>query len=196
MGRDKAELTLDGGPTLRERSADLLATVTNGLFLSIAADDPRSYALPTLRDRWRDAGPLAGLDAGFHHARRCPVAAIDQVMSIIDREHQGRAAGVAIGLILINFGNVSIQNNSGGPGGVTLSPGTYNDLSITGGNVFMEAGLYYFTGEVKITGGNVDATSGVMLFINPTLSSASSVFVSNFRIRPCKRNTGGCPTTI
>ncbi len=36
--------------------------------------------------------------------------------------------------------------------------------------------------------------SGVMLFISETVSSASSVFVSSFRIRPWSRKTGGWPT--
>ena len=38
--------------------------------------------------------------------------------------------------------------------------------------------------------------SGAMLFISATVSSGSSTFVSSFRIRPCRRNTGGWPTTM
>jgi hypothetical protein len=63
----------------------------------------------------------------------------------------------------VNFGNRTINN-----GTHTLQPGVYNKLTITGGNVTFQSGLYYFTGEFKHTGGNVDATSGVMLFIGPT----------------------------
>jgi hypothetical protein len=63
-----------------------------------------------------------------------------------------------------NFGDVSYSNGDV----VTLLPGTYNDLSITGGDVTFAAGLYYFTGELKVNGGNIDATAGVMLFIGPT----------------------------
>lgn len=49
-----------------------------------------------------------------------------------------------------------------------LQPGLYDDLEINGGNVTMQPGLYYITGEAKITGGDVDATAGVMLFLGPT----------------------------
>lgn len=67
MGRDKAELVIDGGPTLRERSLQLLHTVTDDCFLSIAADDERSYQTPALTDRAPHRGPLAGLEAAIHH---------------------------------------------------------------------------------------------------------------------------------
>lgn len=68
MGTDKAELVVQDGLTLRERGLQLLGSVTKDVHLSIAADDKTDYPHPTLADRRVDAGPLAGLDAAFHHA--------------------------------------------------------------------------------------------------------------------------------
>ncbi len=68
MGTDKADLVVSGGLSLRDRGMHLLAAQSVRAFLSVAVDDQRAYPVPTLRDRIADTGPLAGLEAAFHHA--------------------------------------------------------------------------------------------------------------------------------
>ncbi|NNC86918.1 MAG: NTP transferase domain-containing protein [Akkermansiaceae bacterium] len=67
MGRDKAELPLPDGTTLRERSIRLLEEVVDRVFLSTAPDDPRAGDPSSLPDLAPGRGPLAGLEAAFHH---------------------------------------------------------------------------------------------------------------------------------
>jgi molybdopterin-guanine dinucleotide biosynthesis protein A len=61
MGRDKADLAVHGDESLRDRGLRLLGEVTGNAFLSIATDDDRDYAIPTLRDAIPDKGPLGGI---------------------------------------------------------------------------------------------------------------------------------------
>ena len=68
MGSDKADLVVLDGLSQRDRGLQLLSTVTDSAFLSIAADDERDYSGATLRDRREDAGPLAGIEAALQHA--------------------------------------------------------------------------------------------------------------------------------
>ncbi|MCC6681607.1 MAG: hypothetical protein IT445_11955 [Phycisphaeraceae bacterium] len=63
----------------------------------------------------------------------------------------------------VNHGNVKIKNKDN----ITLQPGRYGNFDMTGGNVTLEAGLYYITGEFKFNGGTIDGTAGVMFFIAP-----------------------------
>jgi molybdopterin-guanine dinucleotide biosynthesis protein A len=68
MGRDKADLVVADGLSLRTRGLQLLQAQTSAAYLSIAADDERAYENPVLRDARPDFGPLAGLEAAFRHA--------------------------------------------------------------------------------------------------------------------------------
>lgn len=79
MGTDKADLVVHDGLSLRDRGLQLLQSATDAPFLSIAADDDRSYSVTTLRDQREDAGPLAGIEAAFLHTPETPwlVAACD-----------------------------------------------------------------------------------------------------------------------
>jgi molybdopterin-guanine dinucleotide biosynthesis protein A len=61
MGCDKAELAVRGSESLRDRGLRLLRGVAEDVHLSIAADDQRSYSVPTLADRVADQGPLGGI---------------------------------------------------------------------------------------------------------------------------------------
>lgn len=61
MGSDKAELAVHGDESLRDRGMRLLGDVTDQASLSIAADDSRSYPIPTLADAIADKGPLGGI---------------------------------------------------------------------------------------------------------------------------------------
>ena len=61
MGKDKADLAVHGGESLRDRGLRLLGQVTDRAVLSIAADDPRPYPFPTLADAIPDKGPLGGI---------------------------------------------------------------------------------------------------------------------------------------
>lgn len=70
MGRDKSELVVRDGVTLRDRGMHLLEAHTDRTFLSIAADDSRTYEHPVLQDLAADRGPLAGLQAAIHHDPR------------------------------------------------------------------------------------------------------------------------------
>ena len=69
FGRDKARHPVDGAPMIA-RVHEALATVAHPVVVSVGTGDA-SYAdvLPDdvthVRDRHADAGPLAGLDAGF-----------------------------------------------------------------------------------------------------------------------------------
>ena len=66
MGQDKAELKVGNGKeTLRKRGLDTLSKLEIKSFLSIAADDERSYEVNTIRDREADMGPLGALDSAF-----------------------------------------------------------------------------------------------------------------------------------
>jgi hypothetical protein len=48
---------------------------------------------------------------------------------------------------------------------VTLNPGKYCGLQMTGGTLTLNPGLYYFTGPIRISGGNVNAI-GVSVFMD------------------------------
>lgn len=61
MGSDKADLTVHGNESLRDRGMRILGGVTADCFLSIASDDDRPYTIPTLRDAIPDHGPLGGI---------------------------------------------------------------------------------------------------------------------------------------
>jgi molybdopterin-guanine dinucleotide biosynthesis protein A len=61
MGKDKADLAVHGGESLRDRGLRLLGDVTGRVLLSIAADDSRPYPFPTLADAIPDKGPLGGI---------------------------------------------------------------------------------------------------------------------------------------
>lgn len=68
MGRDKAELTIHGDESLRERGLRLLGEITAQTYLSIAADDTRPYSVPTLRDAIPNQGPLGGIHTALQSA--------------------------------------------------------------------------------------------------------------------------------
>ena len=65
MGKDKAELKIDGKHTMREKSLKLLSDLEIHSFLSIATDDQRSYNIRTIRDRVANMGPLGAIDSAF-----------------------------------------------------------------------------------------------------------------------------------
>ncbi len=56
---------------------------------------------------------------------------------------------------------VKVQNKDN----VTLQPGKYCGLTVTGGKATLNPGLYYFTGPVRISGGEVNAI-GVTFFMD------------------------------
>jgi molybdopterin-guanine dinucleotide biosynthesis protein A len=69
MGRDKALLELNGSPLI-QRTADLLVPLAAKTTLVISANQPANptntnpystFELPTLADRWPNAGPLGGI---------------------------------------------------------------------------------------------------------------------------------------
>jgi molybdopterin-guanine dinucleotide biosynthesis protein A len=69
MGRDKAFLDLNGAPLI-QRAADLLKPLIAKTTLVISADQPANaittnlystFELPTLADRWPNAGPHGGI---------------------------------------------------------------------------------------------------------------------------------------
>jgi len=69
MGRDKAFLELNGAPLI-QRTADLLKPLIAKNTLVISTDQPANaittnpystFELPTLADRWPNAGPLGGI---------------------------------------------------------------------------------------------------------------------------------------
>ena len=68
MGRDKGDLVIVEGLSMRQRGMQLLDTVTEHSYLAIAGDDDRSYSFPTIRDLRQNAGPMAGLESAFAHA--------------------------------------------------------------------------------------------------------------------------------
>ncbi len=68
MGSDKADLTVRGGESFRDRGMRLLGAVTEKARLSIAADDEREYKIPTLRDVVSGKGPLGGILAALESA--------------------------------------------------------------------------------------------------------------------------------
>jgi len=61
MGKDKADLKVRGEESFRDRGMRLLEGVTEVASLSIADDDEREYAIPTLRDVVSGKGPLGGI---------------------------------------------------------------------------------------------------------------------------------------
>lgn len=65
MGKDKADLVVTGDKPLRDRGLDILSKLDIHTFLSIAADDKRSYQARTIRDRLDDMGPLGAIDSAF-----------------------------------------------------------------------------------------------------------------------------------
>ncbi len=70
MGRDKALLSVNG-IQLVQRISDRLHELTQEVILS--ASDPSAYSflrLPSVPDRFRDQGPMAGLHAGMLHTTR------------------------------------------------------------------------------------------------------------------------------
>ncbi len=77
MGRDKAFLELNGA-SLIQRTADLLAPLTAKTTLVISATQPANatntnpystFQLPTLADRWPNAGPLGGIATALSTAQ-------------------------------------------------------------------------------------------------------------------------------
>ena len=76
MGKDKANLSLDGGESLRERGLRLLGEVTGRTLLSIASDDTRPYPVPTIGPLGRLAGrrlrPAHARHRNAHATRRLP----------------------------------------------------------------------------------------------------------------------------
>jgi len=60
----------------------------------------------------------------------------------------------------------SVQAGNGD--NLTISPGNYSKIKMTGGKITMQAGLYCMTGDVDITGGELDGTAGVTIFSKPT----------------------------
>lgn len=70
MGSDKRALAVDGEPLLR-RVLDSVSTVADEVLVVESDHSPVPAALLTgfavrlVRDRWPDAGPLAGLEAGL-----------------------------------------------------------------------------------------------------------------------------------
>jgi len=56
--------------------------------------------------------------------------------------------------------------NLGSRTGGTLSPGLYTDLSLTGGTMTFQPGLYCLTGNFKATGGNVKGTGVTIYMMN------------------------------
>ena len=94
MGRDKALLELNGAPLI-QRTADLLAPLVTKTTLVISADqlanptntNPYSnFELPTLADRWPNAGPLGGIATALAAAQTswCLILACD--MPFITKE--------------------------------------------------------------------------------------------------------------
>ncbi|MBB81880.1 MAG: hypothetical protein CMN02_13015 [Roseibacillus sp.] len=68
MGRDKADLKIVDGLSMRDSGMELLGAVTAQSYLAIAGDDTRNYNHPTIQDLRDNAGPLAGLEAAFRHS--------------------------------------------------------------------------------------------------------------------------------
>lgn len=66
MGTDKASLEI-AGVTQLDRMVSLVRPLTDEIFLSVAHDDQRERAWPTLPDLEPSPGPLGGLQAAFHH---------------------------------------------------------------------------------------------------------------------------------
>jgi hypothetical protein len=53
---------------------------------------------------------------------------------------------------------------------VSLEPGVYDSISITGGDVTMAPGLYCFIGDTKITGGSLSGDNITMVALNGDIS--------------------------
>jgi len=68
MGRDKADLMIVEGLSMRDRGLELLRAVTEKSYLAIAGDDHRNYDDPTIQDLRENAGPMAGLESAFSHS--------------------------------------------------------------------------------------------------------------------------------
>ncbi|MEO1827055.1 MAG: NTP transferase domain-containing protein [Roseibacillus sp.] len=68
MGRDKADLMVVDGLSMRDRGMKLLGGVTAKSFLAIAGDDDRQYHHLTIQDLRENAGPMAGLESAFRHS--------------------------------------------------------------------------------------------------------------------------------
>ena len=66
MGQDKAALLFDG-QSLLERTLATLQPHLPEVFLSIAHDETREFAQPTIRDLTPNPGPLGALQAAFAH---------------------------------------------------------------------------------------------------------------------------------
>src|SRR5579864_5425717 len=87
MGRDKALLEINGAP-LVQRAADLLAPLVSKITLVTSATVPAeptdtnrysNFGLPTLTDRWPNAGPLGGIATALAAAQSpwCLILACD-----------------------------------------------------------------------------------------------------------------------
>lgn len=65
MGEPKVAVTLPNGEIMGERIATLLSTMCKTVVLLGSGEDlpPRLRALPLIPDRWRECGPLGGLEA-------------------------------------------------------------------------------------------------------------------------------------
>jgi len=63
MGQDKALIRFDGEPLIL-RALKQLQTVANTARIAANRDDLEHFA-PTIKDRWRDSGPLAGIHAAL-----------------------------------------------------------------------------------------------------------------------------------
>ena len=50
MGRDKADLKIVDGLSMRDNGMELLGAVTAQSYLAIAGDDTRNYNHPTIQD--------------------------------------------------------------------------------------------------------------------------------------------------
>jgi molybdopterin-guanine dinucleotide biosynthesis protein A len=103
MGQDKAWLMLDGRPLVM-RVIDRVLPLVDEVIISTNQADPFEAWLPnltvpacTVADRYRGAGPLAGLQAGLLAARCDFVLALATDMPFVDPALIGYLARLAMG---------------------------------------------------------------------------------------------------
>ncbi|MGV3262779.1 molybdenum cofactor guanylyltransferase [Cytobacillus pseudoceanisediminis] len=69
MGENKALLKI-GGKTVIERIADQLSSILpNVIIVANKQEDYQFLGLPLVSDRWKEKGPLAGIQAGLSESR-------------------------------------------------------------------------------------------------------------------------------